>query len=200
MPATRIQVNDDGSDVELTNAAFYLSTLAPLNVAPQRFPVQAPHWVFDVIEPELDPALRQGGALQRRPARDDVARPRPAGQRRRPRSSTGSASSKTRPTATTARWSPSTRRRPRCSSTSAPATTSATTSRRPQRQRRPRSNSPGSTLKPFTYAAAFEDLGWGPDTEILDTPITYPDGDKDFTPRNPCGDFHGIDRRPHRAR
>ena len=53
-------------------------------------------------------------------------------------------------------------------------------------------NSPGSTLKPFTYTAAFENLGWGPATEILDTPITYSDGvNEAFTPRNPSGDFHG---------
>ena len=53
-------------------------------------------------------------------------------------------------------------------------------------------NSPGSTLKPFTYAAAFEQLGWGPGTEILDTPISYPDADGEpFTPRNPSGNFQG---------
>jgi len=53
-------------------------------------------------------------------------------------------------------------------------------------------NSPGSTLKPFTYAAAFENLGWGPETEILDTPISYPDADgESFTPRNPSGGFAG---------
>jgi membrane carboxypeptidase/penicillin-binding protein PbpC len=52
-------------------------------------------------------------------------------------------------------------------------------------------NSPGSTLKPFTYEAAFERLGWGPNTEVLDTPISYPDGDKVFTPSNPLHDFHG---------
>ena len=52
-------------------------------------------------------------------------------------------------------------------------------------------NSPGSTLKPFTYTAAFEDLGWGPSSEILDTPISFDDGNQVFTPRNPSSDFHG---------
>ncbi|MBI5287412.1 MAG: transglycosylase domain-containing protein [Chloroflexi bacterium] len=52
-------------------------------------------------------------------------------------------------------------------------------------------NSPGSTLKPFTYATAFM-MGWGPDWPILDTPITYkqPDG-KEFSPRNPDGRTRG---------
>ena len=40
--------------------------LAPLNIVPQRFPVQAPHWVFNVIQPELEQrygkeALYRGG-------------------------------------------------------------------------------------------------------------------------------------------
>jgi membrane peptidoglycan carboxypeptidase len=53
-------------------------------------------------------------------------------------------------------------------------------------------NSPGSTLKPFTFAAAF-DRGWGTGTAILDTPLTIPDGvDGDtFTPRNPGTGFQG---------
>ena len=33
-------------------------------------------------------------------------------------------------------------------------------------------NSPGSTLKPFTYATAFMQ-GWGPEWPIIDTAITY---------------------------
>lgn len=53
-------------------------------------------------------------------------------------------------------------------------------------------NSPGSTLKPFTYATAFMQ-GWGPDWPIVDTPITYKEVDgKEFTPRNPDGKFHGV--------
>ena len=53
-------------------------------------------------------------------------------------------------------------------------------------------NSPGSTLKPFTYATAFMQ-GWGPDWPIVDTPIKYkqPDG-TDFEPRNPDGKSHGV--------
>jgi membrane peptidoglycan carboxypeptidase len=53
-------------------------------------------------------------------------------------------------------------------------------------------NSPGSAFKPFTYLTAFMENGWGPGTMILDTPISYtePDGSV-FTPRNPAGDFKG---------
>jgi membrane peptidoglycan carboxypeptidase len=52
-------------------------------------------------------------------------------------------------------------------------------------------NSPGSTLKPFTYATAFM-RGWGPDWPIIDTPITYREADgKTFSPRNPDGRTRG---------
>ena len=53
-------------------------------------------------------------------------------------------------------------------------------------------NSPGSTLKPFTYATAFEQ-GWGPEWPIVDSSITYkePDG-KTFIPRNPDGRTRGV--------
>ena len=50
-------------------------------------------------------------------------------------------------------------------------------------------NSPGSTLKPFTYVTAFMQ-GWGPDWPVVDRPITYTEEDgKTFSPRNP-GDGH----------
>ena len=52
-------------------------------------------------------------------------------------------------------------------------------------------NSPGSAMKPFTYITSFMKLGWGPGTLILDTPTCYQDGDKEFCPRNPSGDYHG---------
>jgi membrane peptidoglycan carboxypeptidase len=53
-------------------------------------------------------------------------------------------------------------------------------------------NSPGSTLKPFTYATAFKQ-GWGPEWPIVDTPITYKEIDgKTFSPRNPDGRNRGV--------
>ena len=47
-------------------------------------------------------------------------------------------------------------------------------------------NSPGSAFKPFTYLTAFIELGWGPGTWILDSPYTYRDASgSTFTPENP---------------
>jgi membrane peptidoglycan carboxypeptidase len=53
-------------------------------------------------------------------------------------------------------------------------------------------NSPGSSFKPFAYLTAFLDLKWGPGTIILDTPVTYTENNGDeFTPDNPAHNFSG---------
>jgi membrane peptidoglycan carboxypeptidase len=53
-------------------------------------------------------------------------------------------------------------------------------------------NSPGSTLKPFTYATAFMQ-GWGPEWPIIDSAIKYKEPDeKEFSPRNPDGRTRGV--------
>ncbi len=53
-------------------------------------------------------------------------------------------------------------------------------------------NSPGSTLKPFTYVTAFMKLGWGPGTMVLDTPTCYnEDNGTQFCPENPEGNYQG---------
>lgn len=53
-------------------------------------------------------------------------------------------------------------------------------------------NSPGSTLKPFTYATAFMQ-GWSPEWPIVDTGITYrSEGEPPFSPRNPDGRTRGV--------
>jgi membrane peptidoglycan carboxypeptidase len=48
-------------------------------------------------------------------------------------------------------------------------------------------NSPGSSFKPFAYITTFYELGWGPGTIILDTPVEYPDpaGGPPFRPKDP---------------
>ncbi|HEY7465755.1 MAG TPA: transglycosylase domain-containing protein, partial [Dehalococcoidia bacterium] len=47
-------------------------------------------------------------------------------------------------------------------------------------------NSPGSSFKPFAYITTFEKLGWGPSTLILDTPVIYKDDTHgDFLPKDP---------------
>ena len=54
-------------------------------------------------------------------------------------------------------------------------------------------NSPGSTLKPFTYMTAFMQ-GWGTGHGILDTParVIDPATGGFYAPRNPSGDFQGA--------
>ena len=54
-------------------------------------------------------------------------------------------------------------------------------------------NSPGSTLKPFTYMGAFMN-GWSTGTGIVDQPLTITDPatGEDFEPRNPGERFHGV--------
>ncbi|MGE3855456.1 MAG: transglycosylase domain-containing protein [Dehalococcoidia bacterium] len=54
-------------------------------------------------------------------------------------------------------------------------------------------NSPGSTLKPFTYMTALMN-GWGTRTTILDTPVAIadPSSGGTFTPRNPNGGALGL--------
>jgi penicillin-binding protein 1C len=50
---------------------------------------------------------------------------------------------------------------------------------------------PGSSMKPFTYIAAFE-KGWTPSTLIWDVPTQFPDGaNPPYEPRNYDGKFHG---------
>ncbi|MEZ4502854.1 MAG: transglycosylase domain-containing protein [Dehalococcoidia bacterium] len=54
-------------------------------------------------------------------------------------------------------------------------------------------NSPGSTLKPFTYMTAFM-RGWNTGTGILDTPtrVIDPSTGEFFTPRNPGTGYQGV--------
>ena len=188
-PATRIQVNDDRTTVDATDAAFYLSTLAPLNIAKQRFPVQAPHWVFNQIQPQIEKlygheALVRGGLRITTTLDLDL---------------------QNKAQAALENWISQFEEQSNAHNGAMVAIDPRTSeilvyvgSRdyfnvdiEGSNDNASALNSPGSTLKPFTYSAAFERLGWGPGTEILDTPISFPDGDKTFTPRNPSGDFHG---------
>jgi len=53
-------------------------------------------------------------------------------------------------------------------------------------------NSPGSSFKPFAYITSFLELGWGPGTVILDTPVSYKQLDgTEFVPSNPSHNFQG---------
>jgi membrane peptidoglycan carboxypeptidase len=189
LPASRYQVNEDGATVDATDTAFYLSTLAPLNITKQRFPVKAPHWVFDVIEPRLramfgEEALYRGGL--RVTTTIDVNLQQKAQDILENWISQFEESSDAHNGALVAID-------PRTSEiiTYVGSRDYFRDDIQGKNDNAQALNSPGSTLKPFTYETAFEELGWGPGTEILDTPITYKDGDKDFTPSNPSHDFHG---------
>jgi penicillin-binding protein 1A len=50
---------------------------------------------------------------------------------------------------------------------------------------------PGSAFKPFVYYAAFASGEFTPNSIINDAPITYPDGDNYYSPRNYDGSFMG---------
>ncbi|MCC6238456.1 MAG: transglycosylase domain-containing protein [Dehalococcoidia bacterium] len=54
-------------------------------------------------------------------------------------------------------------------------------------------NSPGSTLKPFTYMTAFQ-KGWSTGTGVFDVPTKIKDAStgEDFTPVNPINSYAGI--------
>jgi penicillin-binding protein 1A len=50
---------------------------------------------------------------------------------------------------------------------------------------------PGSAFKPFVYYAAFATGRYSPDSSIADTPVSYPDGYRSYSPRNYDGSFMG---------
>lgn len=50
---------------------------------------------------------------------------------------------------------------------------------------------PGSAFKPFVYYTAFASGKYTPDSGINDNPVSYPDGDKTYSPKNYDGTFMG---------
>lgn len=197
LKASRFQVNDAGDEVDVTDAAFYLATLSTPTIVPQRFPVEAPHWVFSYVEKELETrfgeeALRRGGLRVTTTLDLDLQRKAEAALETWISEFESSAHGHN---GALVAMDPRTSEilvyvgsrdyfrddyYADCDCTLAGRNDNASAG-----------NSPGSTLKPFAYAAGFEQLGWGTGTEILDTPISYPDGDEVFTPRNPSGNFQG---------
>ncbi|MBD2449211.1 penicillin-binding protein [Nostoc sp. FACHB-152] len=51
---------------------------------------------------------------------------------------------------------------------------------------------PGSSFKPFVYYTAFATGKYGPDTTVIDAPVSYRDGDGWYFPRNYDGSFGGA--------
>ncbi len=190
LPASRFQVNQDGATADATDTAFYISTATTLNIVAQRFPVRAPHWVFEYIQPQLE-RLYGGEALYRGGLRVtttiDLELQDLAQESLETWIGEFEDSSDAHNGALVAID-------PRTSEilTYVGSRDYFRDDIEGRNDNASSFNSPGSTLKPFTYIAAFERLGWGPATEILDTPVSFPDqDDKTFTPRNPSGDFHG---------
>ncbi|HXK34465.1 MAG TPA: transglycosylase domain-containing protein [Dehalococcoidia bacterium] len=190
VPASKFQISGDGTEIAITDLQFYLATLTPLNIAPQRFPVQAPHWVFEQIQPELEArfgreALYRGGL--RVTTTIDLDLQEKAEEVLETWISEFEASADGHNGALVALD-------PRTSEVLA-YVGSRDYFRDDIQGRVDNANSfhsPGSTLKPFAYAAAFEQLGWGTDSLILDTPISVPDRNGEpFSPRNPNGGYAG---------
>jgi penicillin-binding protein 1A len=50
---------------------------------------------------------------------------------------------------------------------------------------------PGSAFKPFVYYAAFASGRYTPDSSISDTPVSYPDGYRTYSPKNYDSSFMG---------
>ncbi|AUB38573.1 Membrane carboxypeptidase [Nostoc flagelliforme CCNUN1] len=51
---------------------------------------------------------------------------------------------------------------------------------------------PGSSFKPFVYYTAFATGKYGPDSTVVDAPVSYRDGDGWYFPRNYDGGFSGA--------
>ncbi len=191
IPASRFQIDDSGGKLDITDTAFYVSTLTPLNIVARRFPVQAPHWVFDQIQPQLEhdygqEALYRGGLRVTTTLDLDLQK---KGQDAIENWISQFEDSSDAHNGAIVSIDPRTSE----VLVYVGSRDYFNTDIEGENDNASSLNSPGSTLKPFTYTAAFERLGWGPGTEILDTPVSFPDQDgKTFTPRNPSGDFHGV--------
>ncbi len=174
----------------VTREEAYVAALSPLELTPQRFPIEAPHWVLNYVEPQLEQlfgreALLRGGLRVYTTLDLDLQK---------------------RAEAILEEWISEFEE-------SSDGHNGALVAMDPntaeilvyvgsrdyfrddilgRNDMAQALNSPGSAFKPFTYVTAFMELGWGPGTLILDTPVSFtePDGDV-FTPRNPAGDFKG---------
>jgi len=184
----RIQVGED-QWLDISAQDTWYAATTPLTLVPQRFPIQAPHWVFDYIEPQLkglfgEQALLRGGLkvyttldldLQ---AKAQAALENWISQFEDSSGGHNGAFVAIDPNTGEILVFIGSRDyfrddiQGRNDMAMAP-------------------NSPGSSLKPFVYLGAFHDLGWGPGTMILDSSICYEDTNGNFCPRNPKGDFQG---------
>ena len=172
------------SDVEAFTAYS-----APLNISPQRFPVQAPNFVFDVVQPQLEAmfgeeSLQRDGLvvyttvdLEWQKRAEEILDEHITSVEERTGGQNGAFVAIDPKTAQTLVYIGS--RDFFDEEIGGQNDTAAAL------------NSPGSSFKPFAYLTSFLTLGWGPGTMLLDTPYTYTDVSGSFTPENPGGGFQG---------
>ena len=176
---------------EISQAEGWVAAQEPLDLSPQHFPIEAPHWVLDYIEPELErmfghEAVYRGGLQVTTTL--DLDLQKQAELILEARISDFEESSNGHNGALVA-MDPTT------------GEILAYVGSRDyfredilgQNDMAQALNSPGSALKPFTYVTSFMKLGWGPGTIVMDTPTSYTEADGTvFTPSNPSHDFHGA--------
>ena len=173
----------------ITGTEAYRASFQALEVSPQRFPVQAPHFVFNVIQPELErlfgeEALLRDGLevyttvdLKWQQRAEAILDEHISTYEERTDGHNGAFVAIDPNTAEVLVYVGS--RDYFDEEIDGQNDTAAAL------------NSPGSSFKPYAYLTAFINLGWGPGTMILDTPYTYRDVSGAFTPENPGGGFHG---------
>ncbi|OGO51679.1 MAG: hypothetical protein A2148_09955 [Chloroflexi bacterium RBG_16_68_14] len=173
------RMHDEGF---ISSAQFWEAVAQPLGVKPQRFPIEAPHFVFNVVQPELERLFGEE-ALRR----DDLVV-----------YTTLDLDKQRRAEAILEEWI--------TTFEYSGGHNGAVVAINPktaeieiyagsrdyfredidgQNDMAAALNSPGSAFKPFTYITAFMTLGWGPGTMILDSPIPSQYWDGANPPRNP---------------
>ena len=172
----------------ITSEQFWEAAAQPLELAPQQFPVEAPHFVFNVVQPELErlfgeEALRRDDLVVYTTIDLDV-------QKR--------AEAILEEWITTFEYSGGHNGAVVAIDPKNAEIVVYVGSRDyfradidGQNDMANALNSPGSSFKPFTYLTAFMELGWGPGTMILDTPFPSEYWDGDRPPRNPGTGFQG---------
>jgi len=175
---------------KITLLEAYTAKLEPLKLAPQRFPIQAPHFVLDYVQPQLEQllgraALYRGGLSVTTTLDLDLEQKAEAALEKWisefEETSNGHNGAMVAIAPNTGEILAYVGSRDYFRDDILGRNDMALAE-----------NSPGSSFKPFTYLTAFTQLGWGPGTLVLDTPISYPNPDGTiFTPRNPSGDFKG---------
>jgi membrane peptidoglycan carboxypeptidase len=175
---------------KITLLEAYVAKLEPLKLAPQRFPIEAPHFVLDYVEPQLEKllgreAIYRGGLSVTTTLDLDLQKQAEAALEKWisefEATSDGHNGSLVAIDPHTGEILTYVGSRDYFRDDIQGRNDMAVAE-----------NSPGSAFKPFTYITAFMQLGWGPGTMVLDTPISYPNPDGTmFTPRNPAGDFKG---------